>query len=63
MIMKKTVFLTLVVSILWVGVSTPARGQYYNYASAYIGSKTTDYHLLIRTIDDTSLNHLLIMSR
>lgn len=54
MIMKKTVFLTLVVSILWVGVSTPARGQYVNYASAYIGSKTTDYHSLIRTIDDTS---------
>ena len=29
-------------------------GQYFNYASAYIGAKTTDYHSLIRTIDDTS---------
>lgn len=48
------VFLTLAVSILWIGVSTPARGQYFNYASAYIGAKTTDYHSLIRTIDDTS---------
>ena len=51
---EKMVFLTLAVSILWIGVSTPARGQYFNYASAYIGAKTTDYHSLIRTIDDTS---------
>lgn len=52
--MKKTKFLPLLTLGVWMALSLSASGQYFNYASAHTGLVTTDYHSLIRTIDDTS---------